>query len=200
MTAYPLVLEKLISSLKKIPGVGPRSAERIAFFFLYSEDVYVNELSDNLAGIKKAIKRCPKCFSFTDNDQDCALCESEFRDKSSICVVESFKDLITLESMGEYKGLYHVLEGHLSPLDGMTPDKLRIKELLKRIEEEDIKEIIMATNPNVEGDATAFYIARLLKEKDLKVTRLAKGLPVGSDLEFADNQSLSNSFKNREEI
>lgn len=200
MTAYPLTLEKLIRSLKQIPGIGARAAERMAFFFLNSPDSYTQELSVNLKALKKNLHKCSRCFAFTDTDGLCSLCTGTFREPSTVCVVETFRDILTLESMGEYKGLYHVLEGHLSPLDGVHPENLRIQELLERIEKEPIKEIIMATNPNVEGDGTAFYIARLLKEKGIKVTRLAKGLPVGSDLEYADNLSLSNSFKNREEI
>jgi recombination protein RecR len=200
MTVYPLTLEKLIASLKKIPGVGPRSAERMAFFFLNSAQGYVEELSENLKSVKKNLRKCSRCFAFTDQEGLCRICSNEDRDQGLICVVETFKDLLALEEMGGYGGLYHVLEGHLSPLDGVHPQDLRIEELVKRAEKEGVREIILATNLNVEGDATAFYISRILKKQGVRITRLAKGLPVGSDLEYADSLSLSNSFKNREEI
>ena len=200
MAGYPLPLEKLISSLKKIPGIGPKSAERMAFYLLSSQDAYILELAENLKSVKLNLNKCPRCFSLTDSKELCSICKDHMRDTKTICVLESYKDLITLENMGEYRGLYHILEGHLSPLDGITPDKLRITELIDRVKKEEIKEVIMATNPNIEGDATAYYLAQVLKKSPVKVTRLAKGLPVGSDLEFADSLSLSNSLKNREEL
>ncbi|HCL56955.1 MAG TPA: recombination protein RecR [Spirochaetia bacterium] len=198
MMVYPQALEKLIKNLKKIPGIGPKSAERIAFFFLSSNQEYIQELSENLSDLKDHLKKCPQCFSLTSQEGLCSVCSSEERDRSLICVVESYRDLIVIENTGDYKGLYHILEGRLSPLDGMMPDKIKIMELIERVKKEKPKEIIMATNPNVEGDSTAFYISKLLKDFPVKITRLAKGLPVGSDLEFADMMSLMNSFKNRE--
>lgn len=200
MIHYPNILEKVIFNLKKIPGIGPKSAERIAFFLIASPDSYISELTENIQGLKKSLNKCERCFSLTDQDNICSICKDETRDHSIICVLETYRDLLTIESMGEYKGYYHILEGHLSPLDGITPDKLRIKELIERIKSGDVKEVIMATNPNVEGDATAFYVSKILKPFPLRVTRLAKGIPVGSDLEFADLLSLSNSLKHREEI
>lgn len=200
MAGYPKPLEKLIFSLKKIPGIGPKSAERMAFFFLSSPDTLVNELADNLKAIKLTLSKCPRCFSLTDHEGMCDICADHMRTSDTLCVLETYRDLLTIESMGEFRGRYHILEGHLSPLDGITPDKLRINELIARIESEKFKEVIMATNPNVEGDATAYYIAQRLKKYPVRVTRLAKGLPVGSDLEFADSLSLSNSLKNREEL
>ena len=200
MTSYPAALEKAIASLKKIPGVGPKSAERMAFFLLSSPESYTRELSEHIRGLKDSLKKCSQCFALTDEAGLCAICASTGRKKELLCVVETFKDLLSIEGMGEYRGFYHVLEGYLSPLDGMTPDKLTIQQLEQRVAAGGIQEVIMATNPNMEGDATAFYIARILKKYPVKVTRLAKGLPVGSDLEFADSLSLANSLKNREEL
>ncbi len=200
MIRYPNAIKKVVSGLKKIPGIGPKSAERIAFFLLASSDKYTHDLSESIGDLKKSIKKCNTCFSIIDENEKCEICDNQFRDHTTICVLETFRDMLIVENTGEFKGLYHVLEGHLSPLDGITPEQLRISELITRIKQDNIKELIIATSPNIEGDATAFYIAKQLKDFNIKVSRIAKGLPVGSDLEFADSLSLSNSLKNREEI
>jgi len=200
MMVYPLAFEKTLASLKKLPGIGPKSAERMAFFLLSASQEYNTELAENIKNLKVALKKCPQCFALIDEEALCTLCASESRQKDLLCVVETFKDLLSIESMGEFFGYYHVLEGHLSPLDGITPEKLTISALEKRVAQGEFKEVIMATNPNIEGDATAFYIAKILKKHFVKVTRLAKGLPVGSDLELIDALSLANSLKNREEL
>lgn len=199
MASLPTVLERLIAHLKKIPGIGLKSAERMAFYLLNSDEKYIAGLSESLLGIKQ-LKKCGRCFALSDHEGVCEICASAFRDQSLLCVVETYRDLLVIEQAGEFKGLYHILEGHLSPLDGITPGHLKIKELVKRVAEGKIREIIVATNPNIEGDATAFYLSRLLKEYPVKITRLAKGLAVGSDLEYADALSLSNSFRNREQL
>jgi recombination protein RecR len=198
MKQYPTLIHNLIENLKKIPTIGNKNAERIAFFFLYSNKDYLLSLSDNLKNIHTQLKFCRICFSFVDHEDICDVCASPFRDKSVICVVESFKDRVTFEELGDYQGLYHILQGKLAPLDGVTPDKLKIKELVERVKDTKVKEVIMATSLDLEGDATAYYLFKLLEPFNIKVTRLAKGLPFGSEIEYVDLMSLRNSLKNRE--
>ncbi|HOJ49847.1 MAG TPA: recombination mediator RecR [Spirochaetota bacterium] len=200
---HPPVLEKIINNFRKLPGIGPKSAEKIALFLIDSNPKFIKEFYESIKDIIGNIKKCKICFSITTTDT-CNICSSNLRNKNTICVVETYKDLIMIENIGEYDGLYHILEGRLSPIKNINPENLRIKELMERIKnpENNIKEVIIATSPNMEGDATGFYIAQEIKKNNInvKITRLAKGLPSGADLEFADRLTLINSLKNREEM
>lgn len=198
MRHYPRPMGKLIGELSKLPGIGPKTAQRLSFYILGLSKGKVNELADSIVAAKKEINYCSKCNNLTANDP-CDLCSSDQRDKTTICVVESAKDVIAMEKTGEYHGLYHVLHGSISPMDGIGPDDIKIKNLLPRIKE-GVEEVIVATDPNAEGDATAMYLGKLLKPLDVKVTRLAHGLPVGGDLEYADEVTLSKALEGRREI
>ncbi len=190
----PLI--NLIGELKRLPGIGPRSAERIAYSILDMDEEAVAGIGKALMDAKINIKRCPVCFSITD-EIPCRICMDPIRDKSVICVVENAKDVIALEKAGNYKGFYHVLEGSLSPGRNVGPDNLRMKELLERLDKGVFREVIIALNPNVEGEATAMYLNMLLKPFSLKVTRIAHGLPIGGELEFADEMTLMYAFEDR---
>ncbi|MDD2371811.1 MAG: recombination mediator RecR [Firmicutes bacterium] len=193
----PLI--NLIGELKRLPGIGPRSAERIAYSILDMDEDAVASIGKALMDAKLNIKRCPVCFSITD-EIPCRICKDQLRDKSVICIVENAKDVIALEKAGNYKGFYHVLEGSLSPGRNIGPDNLRIKELLERLDKGEFVEVIIALNPNVEGEATAMYLNRLLKPFSMKVTRIAHGLPIGGELEFADEMTLMYAFEDRKEL
>ena len=182
-----------------MPGIGPKTAIRLAYHVLKMNKDKAVALSQAIIEAKEQIRFCSECFNLTDCDP-CQICRGESRDRSMICVVEEPPDVAAFERTREYRGLYHVLHGALSPLEGVGPDDLRVKELLVRIQRGGITEVIMATNPNVEGEATAMYIARLLKPLGVKVTRIARGIPVGGDLEYADEVTLSEAFENRREI
>ncbi|HCF82965.1 MAG TPA: recombination protein RecR [Ruminococcaceae bacterium] len=181
----------------KLPGIGIKTAQRLAYYLLNLPENEVCEIADNLVKARKSVKLCSCCQNFTERDV-CEICSDDNRDKSVVCVVESPKDVSAFERAGGYEGLYHVLHGLLSPMDGITAEDLKIKELLARLS--DVKEVIMATNPTVEGEATAMYISRLIKPLGIKVTRLAYGLPAGSALEFADNVTLVKALENRNEL
>lgn len=181
----------------KLPGIGIKTAQRLAYYLLNLPENEVCEMADNLVKARKSVKLCSCCQNFTERDI-CEICSDDNRDKSVVCVVESPKDVSAFERAGGYEGLYHVLHGLLSPMDGITAEDLKIKELLARLS--DVKEVIMATNPTVEGEATAMYISRLIKPLGIKVTRLAYGLPAGSALEFADNVTLVKALENRNEL
>ncbi len=181
----------------KLPGIGIKTAQRLAYYVLNLPENEVCEMADNLVKARKSVKLCSCCQNFTERDI-CEICSDDNRDKSVVCVVESPKDVSAFERAGGYEGLYHVLHGLLSPMDGITAEDLKIKELLARLS--DVKEVIMATNPTVEGEATAMYISRLIKPLGIKVTRLAYGLPAGSALEFADNVTLVKALENRNEL
>lgn len=181
----------------KLPGIGIKTAQRLAYYLLNLPENEVCELADNLVKARKSVRLCSCCQNFTERDV-CEICSDDNRDKSVVCVVESPKDVSAFERAGGYEGLYHVLHGLLSPMDGITPENLKIKELLGRLS--DVKEVIMATNPTVEGEATAMYISRLIKPLGIKVTRLAYGLPAGSALEFADDVTLVKALENRNEL
>ena len=181
----------------KLPGIGIKTAQRLAYYVLNLPENEVCELADNLVKARKSVRLCSCCQNFTERDV-CEICSAENRDKSVVCVVESPKDVSAFERAGGYEGLYHVLHGLLSPMDGITAEDLKIKELLGRLS--DVKEVIMATNPTVEGEATAMYISRLIKPLGVKVTRLAYGLPAGSALEFADDVTLVKALENRNEL
>ncbi len=188
-------VEKTIHELSKLPGIGRKSAQRLVFYLLKQSHHQVGELAEALLELKKSVRHCSICFNITQADP-CWICSSEKRNRSIICIVEEANDVLALENTGEYHGLYHVLGGALSPLDGIGPDDLRIRELLNRLKE-DVNEIIIATNPNTEGEATALYLAKLVKPLNIKVTRIARGIPVGADLEYADEITLARAIEGR---
>lgn len=192
-------LERLINNFQKLSGVGRKGATRMAYQILSMDKADAQEFSDAILAVHSQIHRCPVCQNFTEKDV-CKICDSHSRDKSVICIVESPRDVTTFEKTREYKGTYHVLHGLISPLDGIGVDQLTVKELLSRLNDESVKEVIMATNPTVEGEATAMYLSRVIKPLGIKVTRLAYGLPVGSSLEFADEVTLFRALKGRTEI
>jgi recombination protein RecR len=192
-------LAKLIEHFRALPGIGAKTAVRLAYHVLDMEAGEARALAGAIIEAKEKIGFCNTCFNLSDRNP-CAICASAERDRSVICVVEQPQDVAAMERMRDFRGLYHVLHGALSPLEGVGPGDIRIKELLGRLADETVKEVIMATNPNVEGEATAMYIARLLKPMGIKVTRIAHGLPVGGDLEYADEVTLSKAMENRREI
>ena len=193
-------LEDLIDNLCRLPGIGKKSAARLAYHILKQEPPYAHRLADSLYKLHESIKPCPICGAFTDQDV-CTVCSDPGRDGSCICVVEQPQDVYTLMSMGEYRGLFHVLGGVIAPLEGIGPEQLRIASLVKRIGSgTTVKEVILATNPTIEGDTTALYIQKVLRDLPVEVTRLASGLPVGGDLEYTDKLTLMRSFKGRIKI
>ncbi|MBY6038596.1 recombination mediator RecR [Fictibacillus nanhaiensis] len=196
---YPEPISKLIESFMKLPGIGPKTAVRLAFFVLEMKEDDVLDFGRALVNAKRQLIYCSNCFHITDRDP-CMICDDSSRDRSTLCVVHDSKDVIAMEKMKEYRGLYHVLHGAISPMDGIGPEDIKIAELLKRLTDEGVQEIIMATDPNIEGEATAMYVARLLKPTGIKITRIAHGLPVGGDLEYADEVTLSKALEGRREI
>jgi len=198
MRHYPRAMGKLIGELSKMPGIGTKTAQRLAFYILGLSKGRVKELTDAILDAKTHIKYCSICNNLTELDP-CEICSSSERDRNIICVVESPKDVIVMEKTGEYNGLYHILHGSISPMDGIGPEDIKINNLLPRLEE-NIEEVILATDPNAEGDATAMYLAKLMKPLGVKVTRLAHGLTVGSDLEYADEVTLSKALEGRREM
>ena len=190
-----VAMEKAISELSRLPGIGRKSAQRLVFYLLKTSKHEVQSLAEALLAIKEKINFCTICFNITEEDL-CRICCSETRDKTMICVVEEANDLLAIENTGEYKGLYHVLGGALSPLEGIGPDELNVKELLSRLSSS-TNEVIIATNPNTEGEATALYLEKLIKPLSIKLTRIARGLPVGSDLEYADEITLTRALQGR---
>ena len=192
--AEPLAVA--IEELSKLPSIGKKTAQRLALFILKMDDDRVNNLLKSIKELKTKLKSCSRCNNLSE-DELCEVCKSTKRDKSIICVVEEASDVIAIEKTHEFNGLYHVLGGVLSPLTGVTPDLLKIKELLKRFEKEKIKEVILALNPDTEGETTSLYLAKLLKPLNMKVTRIARGLPVGGDLEFADEATIGRAMINR---
>jgi recombination protein RecR len=194
-----LSLDRLMEELTHLPGIGRKTAQRLAFYILKMDDERVESLVHAIADVKKKIKSCSVCGNITEADP-CSICADPSRDHSTICVVEQTSDVFALEKGGEYKGTYHVLNGVLSPLDGIGPDDLNIQSLVKRLNAEEISEIIIATNPNVEGEATASYIYKLLNPFDVKITRIARGLPVGGDLEYVDEVTLMRALEGRQEF
>ena len=194
-----LPLDRLTEQLERLPGIGRKSAARLAFHLLYMSDKEAKAFTDAFAEARDKIHECPVCCNLTDS-ATCPICGDARRDRTTICVVEDPRDVLAVERTGEYAGLYHVLHGTISPMDGRGPDQLRVKELLHRLADESVTEVIMATNPTVEGDYTAMYLSRLLKPLGVKVTRLAYGIPVGGDLEYADEVTLSRSLEGRSEL
>lgn len=192
-------LARLIEEFQKFPGVGPKSAQRMAFYVLDMSEEAAQALTNSILEAKEKVKHCSQCFHLSEQDP-CEICADERRDRHTICVVAEPRDLIALERTREYKGLYHVLTGLISPLEGRGPEQLSIRELLNRIPTNDAKEIILAINPTVEGDATVLYMSQLIKPLNVRVTRIAFGLPVGADLEYADDVTLSRALEGRREI
>ena len=199
MAYYPEPVARLIDALQRLPGIGPKTAQRLTFFLLKRPSDEVRELSESLLAVKERIVSCRSCFNITDEDP-CRICADPRRDDRVVCVVEEPNDLLAMERTGEFRGRYHVLLGALSPLDGIGPDDIKVRELLARLEAGGVGEVILATNPNVEGEATALYLAKLLRPLGVRVTRIARGLPVGGDLEYADQVTLSKALEGRREI
>ena len=196
---YPHAILALLDELERLPGIGPKSAQRIAYWLLASEYGDARRLADAIVNAKDTIHFCPICFDFAQSDV-CEVCGNPRRDATCLCVVEEPRDVTAIERTGEYDGLYHVLHGVISPLDNIGPDQLRVAELMSRLVDAVVAEVIIATNPNVEGETTATYLARLIKPLDIKVTRIASGLPVGGDLEFADEVTLGRAMEARREL
>ena len=196
---YEGAIQDLIDELGRLPGIGPKSAQRIAFHIIQSEHVDTSRLVEVLRTVKEKVKFCKECGNLSEEEL-CRICRDERRDKNVICVVEESKDVIAIEKTREFRGRYHVLGGAISPIDGIGPEQLRIKELLTRLQSADIEEVIIATDPNLEGEATATYLSRLLKPLGIKISRLASGLPVGGDLEYADEVTLGRAFEGRKAL
>ena len=197
----PESIQAVINSLERLPGIGPKSASRLAFYLLRAPEEVAQDLSAALANLKAKTAFCQECFNITEAGRErCEICESSQRDDSLICVVEEALDVLALERTGGFQGKYHVLQGVLSPIEGIGPDDLKIKQLLTRVSNGGVKEIILATNPSMEGDATALYLRQQLEPLGVKVTRLARGLPVGGDLEYADQNTLLRALSGRQEM
>ena len=196
---YAPPIARLLEELERLPGVGPKSAQRIAYFILRSDEEVAGRLAEALLEVKRSIHFCPQCFDFAEADL-CEVCADPERDASLICVVEEPRDVVAIERTGEFRGLYHVLGGVISPMDGIGPEQLRVRELLERVSAGGVTEVIVATNTNVEGETTALYLARILKPLGLRVTRIASGLPVGGDLEYADEVTLGRALEARREL
>ena len=199
MQGYTGPISRLIEEFSKLPGVGRKTAQRLAFHVINMNNNDVEGLAKTIIDAKREIKYCSVCCNITDTDP-CSMCSNKNRDSSVICVVEDPRDVAAMERTREFKGKYHVLNGVISPMDGIGPDMIKIKELIIRLGSEDVKELIMATNPTIEGEATAMYIARLVKPMGIKVTRIAHGLPVGGDLEYADEVTITKALEGRREI
>ena len=196
---YPEPIARLIESFSKLPGIGQKTATRLAFYTIDMEDQDVNEFAKNLLSAKLDLSFCSICGNLTESDP-CAICTDPTRDRTTILVVEESKDVLAMEKIREYRGLYHVLHGTISPMNGISPDEINVKTLITRLMDSEVKEVIIATNATSDGEATAMYLARMIKPAGIKVTRLARGLAVGSDIEYADEITLSKAVENRLEI
>ena len=196
---YEGIIQDLIDELGKLPGIGPKSAQRIAFHLVQSDRIDVNRLVDVLRIVKERVRFCSICFNVSE-EEECKICRDPRRDDATICVVEESKDVVAIERTREFRGRYHVLGGAISPIDGIGPEQLRIRELLSRLTDSKITEVIIATDPNLEGEATATYLARTIKSLGIKISRLASGLPVGGDLEYADEVTLGRAFEGRRSL
>ena len=199
MSYYSPSIEKLIESFEKLPSIGHKTAQRLAFYMLDLSQEEAEEFTNSILNAKKNLHFCSKCFNISDTDP-CNICSNPKRDPTTICVVEDVRDVIAMERTHEYGGLYHVLHGSISPMNGIGPDDIKIKELLSRTMDGSIKEVILATNPRVEGEATSMYISKLLKPLGIKTTRIARGIPVGGDLEYTDEITLTKALEGRSEI
>jgi len=192
-------IARLIQELSKLPGIGPKSAQRIAFYLMRSGEEQAKALAEAILAVKQEVKLCPICYNVTDIEP-CSICQNEQRDRSRICIVEQPQDIIAIEHTGVYKGLYHVLHGAISPTEGIGANDIRVRELLKRLQEKSVVEVILATNTNLEGEQTAMYLQKLIAPLGIKVTRLARGLPFGTELEYADDVTLTRAFEGRQEF
>ncbi|HEV3136054.1 MAG TPA: recombination mediator RecR [Acidimicrobiia bacterium] len=192
-------VQSLVDELGRLPGIGPKSAQRIAFYLLKAAPEDAKRLARAVVEAKERVSWCRRCFNFAEGEL-CVYCRDDRRDSNLLCVVEEPRDIVAVERTQEYRGRYHVLLGAISPIEGIGPDQLKVKELLARVNDEGVKEVILATNPNIEGEATAMYLARLLKPLGLRVTRIASGLPVGGDLEYADEVTLGRALEGRREV
>ena len=199
MSVYSPSIEKLIESFEKLPSIGHKTAVRLAFHMLNNSEEEINEFVNSILNAKKNLKFCSKCFNISDTDP-CEICGNVKRNQETICVVEDVKDVIAMERTHEFNGLYHVLHGSISPMNGVGPDDIKIKELLSRLQDNTVKEVILATNPRVEGEATAMYLSKLIKPLGIKVTRIARGIPVGGDLEYTDEITLMQALEGRREL
>ena len=198
MSRYPKPMARLIEELTRLPGVGPKTAQRLSYFMIGMSEEEVHNLATAIVEAKQRIKFCSQCFQLTEEDP-CPFCSDDRRDRTIICVVEEPRDVLAIERTKEFHGLYHVLQGAISPLEGIGPEDLRITELMSRLGPE-VKEVLLATDPNVEGEATAMYLARLIKPLGIRVTRMAHGMPVGSDLEYVDEVTLGKALEGRREL
>lgn len=196
---YPEPIAKLIDAFTRLPGIGPKTAARLAFHVLRMKEDDVIDFAKALVSVKRNLFYCSVCCNITDTDP-CRICQDKSRDNTVICIVQETKDLVAIERMKDFQGQYHVLHGAISPMEGIGPDEIRIAELLRRLSDERIQELILATNPNIEGEATAMYLSRLIKPFGIRITRIAHGLPVGGDLEYADEVTLSKALEGRREI
>jgi recombination protein RecR len=196
---YSPSIEKLIESFEKLPSIGHKTAQRLAFYMLDRSKEEIKEFTDSIINAKNNLKFCSKCFNISDTDP-CNICSNPKRDESIICVVEEVKDVLAMERTHEYNGVYHVLHGSISPMNGVGPEDIKIKELLSRLMDGTVKEIILATNPRVEGEATSMYISKLVKPLGIKVTRIARGIPIGGDLEYTDEVTLAKALEGRSEL
>jgi recombination protein RecR len=199
MPTYATAVQALIDELGRLPGIGPKSAQRIAFHLLKLPAEDANRLARAISDAKERITFCERCFNVAEGPL-CAMCTDDRRDPAVLCVVEDARDVVAIEKTGEFRGRYHVLLGAISPIDGIGPEQLKVRELLARLEPEGVREVILCTNPNIEGEATAMYLARLLKPLGLRVTRIASGLPVGGDLEYADELTLGRALEGRRDV
>jgi recombination protein RecR len=198
MQIIPRSIETLIDELEKLPGIGPKSASRLAFYLIKAPDKDTAALGESLLALKEGIHHCRVCFNFSETEV-CAICQSIERDTAVICVVEDPLDIVAIERTGTFKGRYHVLHGAIAPIEGIGPEQLKVRELVERLGQDEVSEVIVATNPNLEGEATALYLQKLIKPLVHKVTRLASGLPMGGDLEYADELTLSRALDGRRE-
>lgn len=196
---YPEPISKLVDSFTKLPGIGPKTAVRLAFFVIDMDDDDVMNFANALVDAKRELTHCKTCGHITDQDP-CAICQDTSRDNTVICVVQDPKDVIAMEKMKEYNGRYHVLHGSISPMEGIGPEDINVPDLINRLKAEEVEELILATNPNVEGEATAMYISRLVKPSGIQISRIAHGLPVGGDLEYADEVTLSKALEGRRDL
>lgn len=196
---YSPSIEKLIESFERLPSIGHKTAIRLAFYMLGASEKETNEFVSSILEAKRNLKYCSKCYNISDTDP-CFICNNAKRDTSTICVVEDVKDIIAMERTHEFNGVYHVLHGSISPMNGIGPDDIKIKELLTRLQGQEIVEVILATNPRVEGEATAMYLSKLIKPLGIKVTRIARGVPIGGDLEYTDEVTLSQALEGRREV
>lgn len=199
MANYSPSIEKLIENFEKLPSIGHKTAQRLAFYMLDVSHEQAKEFTDVILNAKRNLKFCSKCFNISDTDP-CNICSDVKRDQTTICVVEDVRDVFAMERTHEFKGVYHILHGSISPMNGIGPDDIKIKELLSRLMDGSVKELILATNPRVEGEATSMYISKLVKPMGIKVTRIARGIPVGGDLEYTDEVTLTKALEGRSEM